>query len=207
LRPLFLKLNLAGIIIHKGALRMRLLLIEENLPLWDSIIQLLADELDDAQASVDRSKILVLFLTEKDLFEDREELKARGKDDINQPVPEAELKGRIKDLLKENGRKRKNKIIQYRGIQLLGKEHGVLIDGNSIKLTSKQYRLLEYLIKNKGAILTKEQIYDYIWGFDSETTIAIVEVFIHHLRKKLQPFGYHSDIKTIRGVGYMLKEE
>lgn len=184
---------------------MRLLLIEENLPLWDSIIQLLADELDDAQVSVDRSKILVLFLTEKDLFEDREELKARGKDDFNQSLQEAELKGRIKDLLKEN--RRKKKTFQYRGIQLLGKEHGVLIDGNSIKLTAKQYRLLEYLIKNKGAILTKEQIYDYVWGFDSETTIAIVEVFIHHLRKKLQPFGYHSDIKTIRGVGYMLKEE
>lgn len=205
MRPLFFKLNLAGIIIHKGALRMRLLLIEENLPLWDSIIQLLADELDDAQVSVDRSKILVLFLTEKDLFEDREELKARGKDDFNQSLQEAELKGRIKDLLKEN--RRKKKTFQYRGIQLLGKEHGVLIDGNSIKLTAKQYRLLEYLIKNKGAILTKEQIYDYVWGFDSETTIAIVEVFIHHLRKKLQPFGYHSDIKTIRGVGYMLKEE
>ena len=186
---------------------MRLLLIEENLPLWDSIIQLLADELDDAQASVDSSKILVLFLTEKDLFEDREELKARGKDDFSQPVPEAELKGRIKELLKENRIKRKNKIIQYRGIQLLGREHGVLIDGNSIKLTSKQYRLLEYLIKNKGAILTKEQIYDHVWGFDSETTIAIVEVFIHHLRKKLQPFGYHSDIKTIRGVGYLLDKE
>lgn len=86
MRPLFLKLNLAGIIIHKGALRMRLLLIEENLPLWDSIIQLLADELDDAQASVDRSKILVLFLTEKDLFEDREELKAGGKDEISLSV-------------------------------------------------------------------------------------------------------------------------
>ncbi|WML51449.1 hypothetical protein RCG17_18645 [Neobacillus sp. PS3-12] len=65
---------------------MRLLLIEENLPLWDSIIQLLADELDDAQASVDRSKILVLFLTEKDLFEDREELKAGGKDEISLSV-------------------------------------------------------------------------------------------------------------------------
>jgi two-component system response regulator CiaR len=186
---------------------MRLLLIEENLPLWDSIIQLLADELDDAQASVDGSKILVLFLTEKDLFEGRQELKAVGKDDFPQPVREAELKGRIKDLLNEDGRKKRNKIIQYRGIQLLGKEHGVLIDGNSIKLTTKQYRLLEYLIKNKGAILTKEQIYEYVWGFDAGTTIAIVEVFIHHLRKKLQPYGYHTEIKTIRGVGYMLKEE
>ncbi|MDP4157238.1 MAG: winged helix-turn-helix domain-containing protein, partial [Bacillota bacterium] len=83
----------------------------------------------------------------------------------------------------------------------------VLVEGNSMKLTAKQYRLLEYLIKNKGANLTKEQIYDHVWGFDSGTTTAIVEVFIHHLRKKLQPFGYHSDIKTIRGVGYMLKKE
>lgn len=186
---------------------MRLLLIEENLPLWDSIIQLLGDEYDDIQTSVDSSKILILFLTEKDLFEDRQEFIAGAKDYFTQPVQEAEFKGLIKALLKESGRKKKNKIIQYRGIQLLGKEHGVLVEGNSMKLTAKQYRLLEYLIKNKGANLTKEQIYDHVWGFDSGTTIAIVEVFIHHLRKKLEPFGYHSDIKTVRGVGYMLKKE
>ena len=55
---------------------------------------------------------------------------------------------------------------------------------NPIKLTLKQYEMLEYMIQNKGAILTKEQLYDRVWGFDSDTTIGIVEVFVHHLAQK-----------------------
>ena len=65
---------------------------------------------------------------------------------------------------------------------------------------------MEYLIQNNGKIVTKEQIFDRIWGFDSDTTIAIVEVFIHQIRKKLEPFDYHKDIQTVRGVGYILKD-
>lgn len=65
-------------------------------------------------------------------------------------------------------------------------------------MTLKQFELLEYLIQNNGKILTREQIFDRIWGFDSDTTIAIVEVFIHQLRKNwnlsiiikiFKPFG------------------
>ncbi len=100
-----------------------------------------------------------------------------------------------------------NQTLRYRGIELLGPEHDIIVDGHPIKLTIKQYELLEYMIQNSGTILTKEQIYDRVWGFDSETTIAIVEVFMHHLRKKLEPYLYQKDIKTIRGVGYMLKEQ
>ena len=187
---------------------MRLLMVEENLPLRDSVIQLLADEIDEIQASIGGTKILVLFLTERDLYEERVmEHKNGGDDYFIESVQANEFNDRIKDLLKRIGDIAKSQTSQYRGIQLLGKEHGALVDGNSIKLTAKQYRLLEYLIQNSGAILTKEQIYDRVWGFDSDTTISIVEVFIHHLRKKLQPFGYHTEIKTVRGVGYQLNAE
>ena len=117
------------------------------------------------------------------------------------------MKARIRALLRRSGSLTTNQTIQFRGIELLGKERDIVVDGEQLKLTAKQYELLEFLIQNKGAILTKEQIYDRVWGFDSDTTIAIVEVFMHHLRKKLEPSGYHSDIKTIRGVGYMLNEE
>lgn len=75
-----------------------------------------------------------------------------------------------------------------------------------MKLTITQYELLEYLIQNSGNIFTREQIFDRVWGFESDTTIAIVEVYIHHLRKKLEPFGYHKDIQNVRGIGYLLKE-
>ncbi|PFN97820.1 DNA-binding response regulator [Bacillus sp. AFS076308] len=223
---------------------MRLLVVEDNLSLLESIVQLLSDEFEVDQASngedalflamqnihdvivldvmipeIDGFEVLqtirkeglkipVLFLTARDSLEDRVKgLDFGGDDYLVKPFQAAELKARIRALLRRSGSLTTDQTIKYRGIELLGKERDILVDGESIKLTAKQYELLEYLIQNKGAILTKEQIYDRVWGFDSDTTVAIVEVFMHHLRKKLEPFGYHADIKTIRGVGYMLNEE
>lgn len=223
---------------------MRLLVVEDNIPLLESIVQLLADEFEVEQASngedglflarqnihdaiildvmlpeidgfevlqtirKEGSNIPVLFLTAKDSLEDRVKgLDSGGDDYLTKPFQAAELKARIRALLRRSGSLTTSQTLQYKGIELLGKERDIRVDGEPIKLTSKQYELLEYLIQNKGVILTKEQIYDRVWGFDSDTTIAIVEVFMHHLRKKLEPFGYHADIKTIRGVGYMLNEE
>ncbi|MFJ7727636.1 response regulator transcription factor [Neobacillus sp. NPDC097160] len=223
---------------------MRLLVVEDNIPLLESIVQLLSDEFEVDQASngedalflamqnihdaivldvmipdIDGFEVLkeirkkgfktpVLFLTARDSLEDRVKgLDYGGDDYLVKPFQAAELKARIRALLRRSGSLTTHQTIQYRGIELLGKERDILANGHSVKLTSKQYELLEFMIQNKGAILTKEQIYDRVWGFDSDTTIAIVEVFMHHLRKKLEPFGYHADIKTIRGVGYMLNEE
>ncbi|MCL6573674.1 MAG: response regulator transcription factor [Bacillus sp. (in: Bacteria)] len=223
---------------------MRLLVVEDNLPLLESIVQLLSDEFVVDQASngedglflamqnihdvivldvmipeIDGFEVLrtirkeglkipVLFLTARDSLEDRVRgLDSGGDDYLVKPFQVAELKARIRALLRRSGSLTTDQTIKYRGIELSGKEKEIVVAGEPLKLTAKQYELLEFLIQNKGAILTKEQIYDRVWGFDSDTTIAIVEVFMHHLRKKLEPFGYHTEIKTIRGVGYMLNEE
>ncbi|MFJ7639688.1 response regulator transcription factor [Peribacillus sp. NPDC097206] len=155
-------------------------------------------------AKIDTS---VLFLTAKDSLEDRVKgLELGGDDYLVKPFQAAELKARIRALLRRSGILSLEQGWKYRGIQLLEKEKGILVEGEAVRLTLKQYELLEYLIQNKGKILTREQIFDRIWGFDSDTTIAIVEVFVHHLRKKLEPFQYHKDIQTIRGIGYMLKQ-
>ncbi|MBS2771644.1 response regulator transcription factor [Anoxybacillus rupiensis] len=222
---------------------MRLLIVEDNVDLLQSIIQILNDEftvdsatngeeglflarqniydaiiLDVMLPEIDGFAIVqkmraeeiqtpVLFLTAKDSLEDRVKgLDFGGDDYLVKPFQAAELQARLRALLRRSGSLTTNQTLRYRGIELLGKEKDIKVDDHFIRLTAKQYELLEYLINNKGTILTKEQIYDRVWGFDSDTTIAIVEVFIHHLRKKLEPFGYHTDIKTIRGVGYMLAE-
>ncbi|WML47175.1 response regulator transcription factor [Neobacillus sp. PS3-34] len=222
---------------------MRILVVEDHLPLLNSIVELLADEfevdpadngedglffamqniydaiiLDVMMPGIDGFEVLqsirnegiktpVLFLTARDALEDRVKgLDSGGDDYLTKPFQAAELKARLRALLRRSGSLTTNQTIQYRGIELLGKDRDIIVDGGAIKLTLKQYELLEYLIQNRGAILTKEQIYDRVWGFDSDTTIAIVEVFMHHLRKKLEPSGYHTDIKTVRGVGYILKE-
>jgi two-component system, OmpR family, response regulator CiaR len=221
----------------------RLLIVEDNVDLLQSIIQILNDEftvdsatngeeglflarqniydaiiLDVMLPEIDGFAIVqkmraeeiqtpVLFLTAKDSLEDRVKgLDFGGDDYLVKPFQAAELQARLRALLRRSGSLTTNQTLRYRGIELLGKEKDIKVDDHFIRLTAKQYELLEYLINNKGTILTKEQIYDRVWGFDSDTTIAIVEVFIHHLRKKLEPFGYHTDIKTIRGVGYMLAE-
>ena len=149
----------------------------------------------------------VLFLTAKDSLEDRVKgLEYGGDDYLVKPFQEPELQARIKALLRRSGALDLDAGLKYKEIVLTGRENDVVVKGSPIKLTIKQYELLEYLIQNNGKILTKEQIFDRIWGFDSDTTIAIVEVFIHQLRKKLEPFEYHKDIQTVRGVGYILKE-
>ncbi|MCP8969442.1 response regulator transcription factor [Ectobacillus ponti] len=223
---------------------MRLLVVEDNVPLLESIVEILSQEFEVDSASdgeeglflaaqniydaivldvmlpgMDGFEILkslrsdsiqtpVLFLTARDSLEDRVKgLDYGGDDYLTKPFQAPELQARIRALLRRSGSLTTEHTLRYRGIELHGKDQDVKVDGKPLKLTAKQYELLEYMIQNSGAILTKEQIYDRVWGFDSDTTIAIVEVFVHHLRKKLEPFGYHEDIKTVRGVGYRLKEQ
>lgn len=64
-----------------------------------------------------------------------------------------------------------------------------------------------YFMQNKGIILTKEQIFDRIWGFDSETTLQVVEVYMSHLRKHLKMVQKESLIHTLRNVGYLFQED
>lgn len=150
----------------------------------------------------------VLFLTAKDSLEDRVEGLNLGADDyLVKPFQGPELLARIYALLRRSGNLSIDSSLKYEGIVLKGKEHPVQINGDTIRLTIKQYELLEYLIQNQGKILMKEQIFDRVWGFDSDTTVAIVEVYVHQLRKKLEPYNYGSAIKTVRGIGYIMKED
>jgi len=150
----------------------------------------------------------VLFLTAKDSLEDRVEGLNLGADDyLVKPFQGPELLARIYALLRRSGKISIDSSLKYEGIVLKGKEHPVEVNGETIHLTIKQFELLEYLIQNQGKILMKEQIFDRVWGFDSDTTVAIVEVYVHQLRKKLEPFNYGTAIKTVRGIGYIMKED
>ncbi|MCU5379472.1 response regulator transcription factor [Bacillus cereus] len=222
---------------------MRLLVVEDNASLLESIVQILRDEfevdtalngedglflalqniydailLDVMMPEMDGFEVIqkirdekietpVLFLTARDSLEDRVKgLDFGGDDYIVKPFQAPELKARIRALLRRSGSLTTKQTIRYKGIELFGKDKDVQVDEQDIKLTLKQYELLEYLVQNSGKILMREQIFDRVWGFDSDTTVAIVEVYVHHLRKKLEPFGYQKDIQTVRGIGYILKE-
>ncbi|MBB2482766.1 response regulator transcription factor [Bacillus sp. APMAM] len=221
---------------------MKLLIVEDNIDLLESMKKILSDEFEVESATdgeeglflafqniydaiildvmlpgmdgfeilkklrADRIMTPVLFVTAKDALEDRVKgLEIGGDDYLVKPFQAPELIARIRALLRRSGSLTIEHTIRYRGIELFGKEQEIKVDGTPVRLTIKQYELLEYLIQNHGKILTREQIYDRIWGFDSDTTVAIVEVYIHHLRKKLEAYGYHKDIQNVRGVGYILK--
>ena len=79
--------------------------------------------------------------------------------------------------------------------------------GVLIELSAKEYQLLQYLLYNKGIVLSREKIENHIWNFDYEGGTNVVDVYISYLRKKID--GQHAQklIKTVRGVGYVLRED
>ncbi|UOF88615.1 response regulator transcription factor [Fodinisporobacter ferrooxydans] len=150
----------------------------------------------------------VIFLTAKDSVESRVKGLDAGADDyLVKPFAIEELLARIRALLRRNGKIGEEQEISYGPITISLKEHDGFVQNHPLKLTAKEYELLEYLIRNKEQILTREQIFNRIWGIDSDKSEGIVELYIHYIRKKLAAFGCDSVIRTIRSIGYMLKED
>src|SRR5260370_1297215 len=76
----------------------------------------------------------------------------------------------------------------------------------SIELTAKEFDLLAYLMRNAGRVLSKDQITEHVWGYDSQATSNVVEIYIHYLRDKVDRGFPRPLIRTIRGVGYTIKD-
>lgn len=149
----------------------------------------------------------VLFLTAKDSVEARVKGLDAGADDyLIKPFAVEELLARIRALFRRNGKVGMEGELSYGPIHVRDNEYDGYIGNQSLKLTSKEYELLKYFLYNREQILTKEQIFDRVWGIHSEANYGIVEVYVHYLRKKLAESGCENYIRTIRNVGYMLKE-
>ena len=150
----------------------------------------------------------VLILTAKDGLEDKITGFQKGADDyLTKPFYREELIMRVKALLKRSlGLFSENQIV-YKNITCNLATKEVTIDDEILSIQGKEFDLLVYFIQNKGVILTKEQIFDRIWGFDSDTTITVVEVYMSHLRKHLKPSGADQFFKTLRNVGYILQKD
>ncbi|MEB7405788.1 response regulator transcription factor [Enterococcus hirae] len=150
----------------------------------------------------------VLILTAKDGLEDKITGFQKSADDyLTKPFYREELIMRVKALLKRSlGLFSENQIV-YKNITCNLATKEVTIDDEILSIQGKEFDLLVYFIQNKGVILTKEQIFDRIWGFDSDTTITVVEVYMSHLRKHLKPSGADQFFKTLRNVGYILQKD
>lgn len=155
------------------------------------------------------SETPILLLTAKDSVEDRVTGLDTGADDyLVKPFAIPELLARVKALLRRKGSfLGTEEGISYGRISVNPRAKDGFVGETPLHLTIKEYELLEFLLVNSERILTREQIFDRIWGFESDTTIGIVDLYIHYLRKKLAAFQCDELIQTVRGVGYMLKEK
>ncbi|TQQ85335.1 response regulator transcription factor [Peptacetobacter hominis] len=150
----------------------------------------------------------VLILTAKEALDDKVEAFSTGANDyLTKPFYMEELVARVYAILRTNGKLTEKTGLNFKDMRIDTSEKRVFVGDDEIKLQNKQYNLLEYFVMNKGAILLKEQIYDRIWGIDSDATIEIVEVYVSNLRKKLSKYGYDKYIKTKRKVGYIFDDD
>jgi DNA-binding response OmpR family regulator len=148
----------------------------------------------------------ILCLTAKDGLSDRVKGLTIGADDyVVKPFEIPELIVRVKVLLRRYGKVNQEEQLSYGPIVIHVRNRAVSVAGEELILTEKEYDLLEYLLMNKEQIVTKEQIYNRIWGLDSEAGIGIVELYVHYLRKKLSPWHADQYIRTVRGLGYRLR--
>ena len=150
----------------------------------------------------------VLILTAKEELDDKVKAFEIGANDyLTKPFYMEELVARVYAILRTTGKIKSKNVLQFKDLRLDINEKRVFVNDCEIELQNKQFNLLEYFLLNKGCILLKEQIYDRLWGIDSDSTIEIVEVYVSNLRKKLSKFGYDKYIKTKRKVGYIFDDK
>lgn len=156
----------------------------------------------------DGNSVPILMLTAKDAIKDRVAGLDAGADDyLTKPFSVDELLARSRALLRRRGTIGPDGELIFGPLRLSSASHEVLIDGEPLHLSSTEFKVLEYLLCNKERILTKEQMFIRGWGFESNAGIAAVDVYVSHLRKKLAARGYEQLIRTVRGIGYMIKGE
>lgn len=147
-------------------------------------------------------EIPVIFLTAKDSLSDKVKGLKLGADDyITKPFEAVELIARIDAVLRRTKQSLQNEVI-INNLTVNFLEHKVKLNCNEIKLTNKEFNLLEILIKNRNIALSRDRLLELVWGYDYEGDTRTVDVHINQLRKKL---NLNQQIKTIYKLGYRLE--
>ncbi|MBN2084227.1 MAG: response regulator transcription factor [Anaerolineales bacterium] len=153
------------------------------------------------------SSLPILILTARDSVSDRVQGLDAGSDDyMVKPFALAELLARVRALLRRAG-PGEPEILQFADLRLDTGTRQVFRAETRIELTSKEFDLLELFLRHPKQVLTRETIYDRVWGYDFGGESNIIEVYIRYLRQKLEADGRSRLLFTVRGVGYVLREE
>lgn len=152
------------------------------------------------------NSIPILMLTAKNEIDDRVLGLDSGADDyLTKPFNMKELLARIRAMTRRQS-KTTETILQFGDLKLDRSTYRMEVGDESIRLGNKEYQMLEMLMTNPGQIISVEQFMEKIWGYDSDTELNTVWVFISYIRKKLVSLGAHVQIKATRGLGYSLEE-
>lgn len=150
----------------------------------------------------------VIMLTAASELEDKLNGLTHGADDyMTKPFHIEELIARVNIQLRKNEDKVITDVLEYGELRLNLKSSTIenIKSGENIQVGLKEFQLLEYLMQNKDIIVSKEQIYDKIWGVDTEVESNNLEAYLSFIRKKLKAIGSNVNIKAMRGLGYKLE--
>lgn len=149
----------------------------------------------------------VLMLTARGEVEDRVLGLDTGADDyLTKPFVVKELQARVNALLRRRNRPYEDSTqLQVADLTLDLSAHQVQRGGRPLQLTAKEFALLEFLMRHPNQVLTRNQIIDYVWRYDSDALSNIVDIYIHYLRDKIDQGFSKALIKTVRGIGYKIE--
>jgi two-component system response regulator MprA len=148
----------------------------------------------------------ILMLTAKDAVEDRVRGLDAGADDyLVKPFELDELLARVRALLRR-AKPEELDVLSFADLRLDTGTHQAFRGERPIELTAKEYELLEIFLRNPRQVLTRDLIYDRVWGYDFGGESNIIEVYVRYLRQKTEQGGEPRLIYTVRGVGYVLRE-
>ncbi len=154
------------------------------------------------------SDIPVIMVTARDGISDKVEGLDKGADDyITKPFAIEELLARIRAQLRRSKSEEESNIIRIADLELDPDKYQVRRSGQAIELTKKEYDLLYYLLENRGIVVSREKLLNNVWGYNYTGETNIVDVYIRYLRSKIDEPFTPKLIHTVRGVGYVLRDD